>query len=128
MLPQIILILIGGGVGAVTRFLFSEGIYNILGRSFPYGILITNIAGSLVMGFLAAVFIYKYQHDGMVNLLKPLILTGFLGGFTTFSSFSLDTLNLINNGEPIKAASYVILSVILAISFAFCGFLIGKNI
>jgi CrcB protein len=128
MLPQIILILIGGGVGAVTRFLLSEGIYNILGRTFPYGILMCNILGSLIMGFLAAIFIYKYSHNGIVSLLKPLMLTGFLGGFTTFSSFSLDTLNLINNGEPIKAAYYILLSVILAIVFTFCGFFLGKNI
>ncbi|MDA7741994.1 fluoride efflux transporter CrcB [Francisellaceae bacterium] len=125
MLIKLFAILIGGGLGAVSRFLFSEGIYNLWGRTFPYGILACNILGSLIMGILTALFIYKLQ---IGDVWKAAILTGFLGGFTTFSSFSIDTLNLINAGEYTKAGTYILLSLVLTLGFVFVGFLIGKNI
>jgi fluoride exporter len=125
MTIKLIVILFGGGLGAVCRFLFSESIYNLWGRAFPYGILACNVIGSLIMGILTALFIYKL-HIG--DVWKAALLTGFLGGFTTFSSFSIDTLNLINAGEYIKAGIYILLSLILTLGFVFIGFLIGKSI
>jgi CrcB protein len=125
MIIKLFAILIGGGLGAVCRFIFSESIYTLFGRTFPYGILACNVIGSLIMGILTALFIYKL-HIGEVW--KAALLTGFLGGFTTFSSFSIDTLNLINAGEYIKAGTYILLSLVLTLSFVFVGFLIGKSL
>ena len=125
---NIILIFIGGGLGAVSRFTLSESIYSILGRSFPFGILTCNILGSLLIGFLSALFMHKLHGLELTNNLKILSITGFLGGFTTFSSFSLDVLQLLQNGAILRAISYILVSIIISIIFVYLGYEIGKII
>lgn len=128
MFMNIILIFIGGGLGAVSRFTLSESIYSILGRSFPFGILTCNILGSLLIGFLSALFMHKLHGLELTNNLKILSITGFLGGFTTFSSFSLDVLQLLQNGAILRAISYILVSIIISIIFVYLGYEIGKII
>lgn len=116
---QVLAVAVGGAVGCVGRFVISEGVYAILGRNFPYGILTVNIIGSLLMGFLATLIINKLELD---FIWRGAILVGFLGGLTTFSSFSIDAVQLIQEGFWFKAGIYVLSSV------AFCLIATGIGI
>lgn len=109
---QILVVGLGGAVGSICRFGLSEGIYALCGRDFPYGILAANIVGSLLMGILAVIIINKLELD---FIWRGLILVGFLGGFTTFSSFSIDTIQLLQEGFWLKAGIYVLSSVIICL-------------
>ena len=119
---NILLVLIGGGLGSVARFILSNTVYAYFGKAFPYGILACNVIGCFVIGLLAAIFIYKFPST---ETFKTFCITGFLGGFTTFSSFSLDTLELIQSHLYLRAFSYVMLSIIISMIFVALGFKLG---
>lgn len=116
-----LLIAIGGAGGASLRFYFSQLILNWLGKGFPFATLAVNISGSLIMGAL-----YGLIEQGVieVGVYRTLIGIGFLGAFTTFSTFSLDTLLLIQQGDVIKASVNVLLNVSLCIFAAALGMFI----
>jgi len=121
------LIAIGGGSGACLRFYISQLMLNWLGKGFPFATLAVNISGSLIMGLL-----YGLIEEGIieVSVYRTLIGIGFLGAFTTFSTFSLDTLLLIQQGDVFKAMMNIVLNVSLcllgaAIGYYFVSF-IGK--
>lgn len=107
-----LVVFIGGGAGSLARFYLSSALYQYLGKSFPYGILIVNVVGCLMMGFLAILLFHKFGGDG---ILRPALLVGFLGGFTTFSSFSLDALEMLQEGHIGKGVLYIGLSVVLCL-------------
>ena len=109
---------IGGAGGACLRFFISQVILNWLGKGFPYATLTVNIIGSLFMGIL-----YGFLEQGTLELTvhRTLIGIGFLGALTTFSTFSLDSLLLIQQGELIKAALNILLNVLLCITAAALG-------
>ena len=109
---------IGGACGASLRFYFSQLILNWLGKGFPFATLAVNISGSLIMGTL-----YGLIEQGVieVSIYRTLIGIGFLGAFTTFSTFSLDTLLLVQQGDLIKAMINVLLNVSLCIFAAGIG-------
>lgn len=111
-------IALGGACGASLRFYFSQLILNWLGKGFPFATLAVNISGSLIMGTL-----YGLIEQGIieVSIYRTLIGIGFLGAFTTFSTFSLDTLLLMQQGEFIKALLNVLLNVSLCIFAAGIG-------
>ncbi len=121
---QIAFIAVGGALGAIMRYWISGGLYSILGREFPYGTLAVNIMGSLLMGFL---FVYVEKMNLSPEWRVGLMI-GLLGAFTTFSAFSIETLNLIESGEEIKAALNILLSVTLCILGCWLGMLAGRNI
>ena len=102
------LVFLGGGVGSVGRWLVGLGAMRVMGTGFPWGTLAVNLLGGLVMGMLARVLVGLPEggHDARLFL-----MTGVLGGFTTFSAFSLDAANLWMRGETGIAAAYVALSV-----------------
>jgi CrcB protein len=106
------------------RYLSAEGICLLMGRSFPYGILTVNIAGSFLIGFLSILIIHKLE---LGPLWRTGILVGFLGGFTTFSSFSLDTYALLVEGFYTKAFLYITLSVVLCVSATAVGVLLAHK-
>ena len=112
------LVAIGGACGASLRFYLSQLILNWLGKGFPFATLAVNISGSLVMGTL-----YGLIQQGIieVSVYRTLIGIGFLGAFTTFSTFSLDTLLLMQQGYLMKAAMNVMLNVSLCIFAAGVG-------
>lgn len=116
-----LLIAIGGASGASLRFYFSQLILNWLGKGFPFATLAVNISGSLIMGAL-----YGLIEQGIieVGVYRTLIGIGFLGAFTTFSTFSLDTLLLIQQGDVVKASVNVLLNVSLCIFAAALGMFI----
>jgi len=109
---------IGGATGASLRFFISQLILNWLGKGFPFATLMVNISGSLIMGLLYGLI---EQGNLEVHIYRTLIGIGFLGAFTTFSTFSLDTLLLFQQGEMIKAILNIILNVTLCILAAALG-------
>ena len=115
----------GGAIGALMRFYASNGIYALLGRGFPYGTLLVNISGSLLMGFCYVLFMDRLQ---ISPELRAGILVGVLGAFTTFSTFSIETLNLIEDGEVTKAGLNILLSVTLCIIGAWLGVIAGRQL
>ncbi|MEW4982676.1 MAG: fluoride efflux transporter CrcB [Cycloclasticus sp.] len=123
-MTQILAIAAGGSIGAVMRFLVSTGIYSWLGRGFPYGTLVVNVLGSLLMGLLYELFLQRLSISPEA---RAILLVGFLGAFTTFSTFSIETINLIEQGYLIKAITNVFASVILCILAAWCGLQIARG-
>jgi CrcB protein len=106
-------IALGGALGTIARFAVSSALDRMIGETFPWGTVVVNISGCLVIGLLATIT----GPDGRVVVgpdLRQFMLVGLCGGYTTFSSFSLQTLNLIRNGELMGAAGNA------AISFAAC--------
>jgi fluoride exporter len=110
---------LGGAIGSVARLGLSQGINRIIGDGFPYGILTVNILGSFAMGVATAFFVRKMEDK---QAAQYFLTTGVLGGFTTFSAFSLDVLKLVNGGQASSAAVYVVASVGLSIAAVFAGF------
>lgn len=122
---QILAIAAGGAVGALLRFYVSTGMHALLGRGFPYGTLIVNISGSFVMGFFYVLFLERLQVTPEV---RAALLVGVLGAFTTFSTFSIETLSLLEDGEITKAALNIVLSVSLCILAAWLGVISGRQL
>jgi CrcB protein len=122
---QLIIIGIGGAAGAILRFITSKSVQTWVGGSFPFGILAVNLIGSFAIGILATLFIERSSLD---PIWRAGILIGLLGGFTTFSSFSLDTINLLRNGAVMQATLYIFSSVFLCLLAAWLGILLGRNI
>ena len=108
-MTKILLVFIGGGLGAVSRFLVTTALAGKLGN-FPLGTLTVNFFGSLLMGLVLGILASRV-HFGAEQI-KLFIAVGFLGGFTTFSSFSAETLALIQNGQIFAATLNVVVSVV----------------
>ncbi|MHB8453204.1 MAG: fluoride efflux transporter CrcB [Acidiferrobacterales bacterium] len=120
---QILAVAIGGAFGSVMRFLMSTWVYALLGRNFPYGTLAVNVLGCLAMGFLFVLFTDRFAND---TVLRAGILIGVLGGFTTFSSFSIETFILIDDGATMKAVLNMAGSLALCIGGTWIGVLLGR--
>ncbi len=121
---QLISIMIGGALGAITRYFLSNLVYDWLGRDFPYGTLSVNVIGSFLMGLLTILFIQKAHLDPAIRLG---VLVGFLGALTTFSTFSLDTLDLLREGALWQALLNVLLSVITCVLAVWLGMVTGRQ-
>ncbi|KHD06959.1 camphor resistance protein CrcB [Candidatus Thiomargarita nelsonii] len=121
-MTRIIAIAAGGAIGAVLRFWVSTGIYALLGREFPYGTLVVNVLGSLLMGFL---YIFMLERITSIEW-RAALLIGLLGAFTTFSTFSLETMTLIEGGEPIKALVNIFISVSLCLLATWLGIQLAR--
>ena len=107
-----LLVFLGGGLGASLRHAVNVGCARTCGTHFPYGTFVINISGSLVMGLIAGYLAFKGDAGQAWRLF---IMTGILGGYTTFSAFSLDAVLLYERGEIALAAGYVAGSVVLSI-------------
>jgi fluoride exporter len=123
---NIILIGFGSAIGGIFRYLVTTGIYKLLGRGFPYGTLTVNAIGSLLAGIAFIILLERF--NGMADQLRSLLIIGFLGGFTTFSAFSLETIILFENGEITKGCLNIIISTIICLSLTWIGILIAKQI
>ena len=123
MLGTLIQIAIGGALGATSRYMVTLGVASIMGKHFPYGTLFVNVIGSLLMGIIVSLMM---ENLTLSERYSPLVITGFLGGFTTFSAFSNDFWHLANSGKFDLALVYALVSVVLAISALFLGLLMAR--
>ena len=124
MITSMILVAIGSAIGAVGRYLTGVAAVRVMGHGYPWGTLTVNIVGSFLMGVLIVVLMTR---DGGMRV-APLLMTGMLGGFTTFSAFSLDALTLFERGHVGQAALYVIASVVFSLLAIFLGVMIARGI
>lgn len=124
-MQQLLYIAAGGALGAVMRFGVSNGVHMLFGRNFPYGTLTVNVLGSLLIGLLYILLIERYSLGPQV---RAILIIGVLGAFTTFSTFSIETYNLLENGEFLKAILNVLLSVTLCLIAAWAGVMIGRQL
>lgn len=120
-----IAIAIGGTIGCWARFAQTNLVQTIYGRDFPYATLSINVMGSFLMGFL---FIETLERLTFGPEVRTGILTGFLGGYTTFSTYSMELLLLTEQGEGLKALLYFVLSAVLGFGGAFAGAYIARNL
>ena len=117
MISTVSLVALGGAIGAACRYLAGVGMMRMTGpMDFPLAIMTVNIAGSFLMG----VFVVAAANKGLTHL-SPFVMTGLLGGFTTFSAFSLDTMRLLQDGRIVSASFYVLASVVLSLMACFMG-------
>lgn len=123
MILTLLHVALGGALGASARYLTNVAVMRSLGPGFPYGTLLVNVFGSFLMGVLVAVLAHK---GGMRY--APFLMTGLLGGFTTFSAFSLDAFTLWERGQPGLAALYVGGSVFLSIAALIAGVLTMRGV
>lgn len=114
-----------GAAGALFRFGLSNGVYRVLGREFPYGTLVVNVLGSLLIGYFFVLFLERVDAG---EIWRSAILIGLLGSFTTFSTFSLETLNLFNDGAYVKAMLNVVLSVAMCLVGTWMGFALARQL
>ncbi len=121
---QVIAIAGGGAIGALLRFWVSTGTYLLFGRGFPWGTLVVNVLGSLLMGFLYVVFLERSLASPEI---RSAVLVGLLGAFTTFSTFSIETLNLLEQADYLKALLNVLVSMCLCIIACWVGLVIGRQ-
>lgn len=124
-MTQFAFIAAGGATGALMRYWLSNGIYALLGRGFPYGTLTVNVVGSVFMGFI---YVFMIERMDVSVEWRAGLMIGLLGAFTTFSTFSIETLNLLESGEQLKAAMNILLSVTLCILGCWLGMVVGRNV
>jgi CrcB protein len=124
-LTQLIAIAAGGAVGALFRFWVSTGVYNLFGRAFPFGTLAVNVLGSLLMGFLYVLLLDRMTTSPEI---RAALLVGFLGAFTTFSTFSIEALNLIEQADFLKAGLNMTISVFACVTACWFGVLLGRQL
>lgn len=125
-LGNILLVFFGGGLGAASRYVVTTIVGARFGSAFPYGTLTVNVIGSFIIGLLTFYFLTK--NGGVPDNLRLLLVVGFLGGFTTFSSFALDTLNLGNSAEMGLVFLNIFSNVGATLLAVFIGMLAGKAI
>ena len=120
---QVIAIALGGALGALSRYFVIGVMTDWLGKDFPYGTLCVNVVGSFFIGVLYIVVVQKMH---VSPELKSILVVGFLGAFTTFSTFSLEAFNFISQGLLLNAVTYILSSVILCILAVWAGISFAK--
>ena len=124
MISTVSLVALGGAIGAACRYLMGVGVMRLTGPAdFPVAVLSVNVIGSFLMGG----FVVAAAQKGLTHL-SPFIMTGILGGFTTFSAFSLEAVTLMERGQIAAAGAYVALSVVLSIGGLMLGLWIARGI
>ncbi len=129
MFSDLFFIFLGGGIGSVLRYLITilgeKTMYELFEQPNPVGTFVVNVVGSFAIGLLYG---YFQENINVNESLKLFLLVGFLGGFTTFSSFSLDTFKLIQSGETMIAIIYIVASIVLALGFTYFGIKMTSNL
>jgi CrcB protein len=121
---NLLLVVVGGGIGAGIRHLTNMGALRLIGPNFPWGTMAINIVGSFAMGLFIAIMARR----GGSNELRLFVATGILGGFTTFSAFSLDFATLWERGATLSALGYALASAIGAIIALFLGLWLARTV
>jgi len=123
MLSNLVQVALGGAIGASARYLTNVSATRLIGHGFPWGTVIVNILGSFLMGVLVVVLAKKGG-----NAFAPLLMTGMLGGFTTFSAFSLDAFTLYERGDFWQAGAYVAGTLVVALVAIVAGILATRMV
>ncbi len=124
-MSQVIAIAGGGAIGALLRFWLSSGVYQLLGRGFPWGTLFVNVLGSFLMGLLFVLFLER----GLVSSeVRAAVLVGLLGSLTTFSTFSMETLTLIEQADYLKALLNLLSSLLICLLACWLGLFLGRQL
>jgi CrcB protein len=123
MIGTLTQVALGGAIGATLRYLTGIGVVRLMGHGFPLGVITVNVVGSFLMG----VFVVVAAHRGLTHL-SPFIMTGILGGFTTFSAFSLEVVTLYERGAIGQAAIYIAISVCVSILALFAGLWVTRGL
>lgn len=123
MIPTVVQVALGGAIGASLRHGANLGIGRLLGAAFPWHTLAVNVIGSALMGGLVVLLAHRGQQQ-----LAPFLMTGILGGFTTFSAFSMDTISLAQRGETALAAGYVLASILFSLAAFVCAAAVTRSL
>ena len=110
-------IALGGAVGSVSRYVLGGTVQKLAGAPFPIGTLTVNVTGCFLIGILSQHYMHVQTHPQM----RAALITGFCGGYTTFSAFSLETVGLLSGGEYVKATTYMLLSMTVSILATVAG-------
>lgn len=124
-MSQILAIAAGGSIGALARFWTANAVYAWLGRGFPHGTLFVNVSGSFLMGLLTELMLQRFA---ATTEYRAAVLVGFLGAYTTFSTFAIESLYLFEQGEELKALLNIFLSVALCLAAVWFGLLWGRKL
>ncbi|MGE0082213.1 MAG: fluoride efflux transporter CrcB [Thiohalomonadaceae bacterium] len=124
-MKQLLLVGLGGAFGSMLRFGLSTGLHALLGRAFPWGTLFVNVTGSFAIGLL---YVLLIERVALGPEWRALLMVGLLGGYTTFSSFSIETLNLVESGDVLRAAVNVLASVVLCLAAAWVGVSVARQV
>jgi CrcB protein len=125
-MPPLIFVLLGGAVGAGFRYQISAVALRNLGPGFPWGTWIINLLGGFLMGILAGTLVKQFTPE-QGEPLRLLLGVGVLGGFTTFSAFSLETANMLLRGQTVRAAAYAVSSVAGSVMFLLAGLFLVRS-
>ena len=123
-MQQLLLVAAGGAAGAVLRFVIAGSMAAAFGRDFPYGTLLVNVTGSLLIGFLFVALSARAEDS---EVWRSLLVVGFLGALTTFSTFSIETVQLIENGALMRALTNVVLNVLMCIVACWGGVWLARH-
>jgi CrcB protein len=120
---RIVAVFIGGGIGAILRYWLGGSVYRFMGADFPYGTLLVNVLGCFFIGFLA----YNFEERFVIQpWLRSFLAIGLLGGFTTFSTFSIETIALLQDGSYLRGIANVVYSLFIGLGATWFGITIGR--
>ncbi len=122
---KILTVALGGALGASLRYVAAAATHTLLGHAFPYGTLLVNVVGSLLIGYLVVLL---PDSGGHTYGLRLLLITGLLGGFTTFSAFSIETLTLLQEGQLSKAGLNIVLTLLSCLFAVWAGYLLARTL
>jgi CrcB protein len=125
MMAMLAFIALGSALGGVARFMIGTFIEARFGAAFPVGTLLVNISGAVLLGFILTCALAA---PGLSPEMRGLLTTGFCGGYTTFSTFTYETLALLERGDVARAAAYVLLSVTIALAGVWLGVTLGRGV
>ncbi len=123
MIQTLLQVALGGAIGASARYMTNVAAMRLIGPGFPWGTVVANVAGSFLMGVIVVALAHKDA-----TRMAPFLMTGLLGGFTTFSAFSLDALTIWERGQTGLAAAYVLGSVILSLGGIVAGMAVTRGV
>ena len=116
---------IGAALGGVARYYLASALQHRLGATFPWGTLVVNVSGSLLLGVLIR---YALATPSVSVEMRALLTTGFCGGYTTFSTYSYETATLLEDGQYGRAGAYALASVVVALGATFAGFVLAREL